>query len=92
MNALIINVARDRQENGAHYDNTFKEEMIRRNIKEDTRKPGGRQHDEEVPPENRVVIVYNDFNIAQLLAHAAMDTIEEVVGDEIVLNRGVLDL
>jgi hypothetical protein len=39
-----------------------------------------------------VVIVYNDFNIAQLLAHAAMDTSEEVVGDKVVHNRGVLEL
>jgi hypothetical protein len=43
-------------------------------------------------PENRVVIVYNDFNIAQLLAHAAMDTSEEVAGDEVDVNRGVLHL
>jgi len=44
-----------------------------------------------------VVIVYNDFNIAQLFAHAAMDTSEEVAGEEVAgeevdLNRGVLDL
>ena len=92
MNALMIDVARDRQANWAHLDNIFKEEMIRRYTKEDTRNPGGRQHDEEVAPENRVVIVYNDFNIAQLLAHAAMDTSEEVAGEEVDLNRGVLDL
>jgi len=92
MNALMIDVARDRQANGAHFDNIFKDEMIRRYNKEDTRNPGGRQHDEEVAPENRVVIVYNDFNIAQLLAHAAMDTSEEVAGEEVDLNRGVLDL
>ncbi len=41
-----------------------------------------------------MVIVYNDFNIAQLLAHAAMDTSEEVAGgEEVVRNRGgVLEL
>jgi hypothetical protein len=92
MNALMIDVARDRQANGAHFDNIFKDEMIRRYNKEDTRNPRGRQHDEEVAPENRVVIVYNDFNIAQLLAHATMDSSEEVAGDEVDLNRGVLDL
>jgi hypothetical protein len=52
MNALMIDVARDRQANWAHLDNIFKEEMIRRYTKEDTRNPGGRQHDEEVAPEN----------------------------------------
>ncbi len=51
MNALMIDVARDRQANGAHFVNIFKEEMIRRYTKEDTRNPGGRQHDEEVAPE-----------------------------------------
>jgi hypothetical protein len=41
-----------------------------------------------------VVIVYNDFNVAQLLANAAMDTSEEVAGDkDVVCNRGgVLEL
>ena len=44
--------------------------------------PGGRQHDAEAAPENWVVIVYNDLNFSQLLAHAAMDTSEEVAGGE----------
>ncbi len=52
MNALMIDVARDQQANGAHFDNTFKDEIIRRFTKSDTRNPGGRQHDEEVVPEN----------------------------------------
>jgi hypothetical protein len=47
----MINVARDRQTNGAHFDNIFKE-MIRSYTKEDTRNPGGRQYDEEVALEN----------------------------------------
>jgi hypothetical protein len=75
MNALMIDVVRDRQANGTHFDNIFKEEMIRKYTKEDTRNPRGREHDEEIAQENRVVLVYNDFNIGQLLAHAAMDTI-----------------
>ena len=60
----------------------FKDEMIRRYTTEDTRNPGGRQHDEELAPENRVVLVYNDFNIAQSLAHAAVGTAgDELPGD-----------
>ncbi len=41
-----------------------------------------------------MVMVYNDFNIAQLLAHAAMYTSEEIAGDkDVVGNRvGVLEL
>jgi hypothetical protein len=80
MNALMIDVARDRQANGPHFDIIFKDEMIRRYTKEDT---GGNVHEEEVAPQDRVVIVYNDFNIAQLLAHAAMDPAgaEEVAGE-----------
>jgi hypothetical protein len=39
MNALMIDVARDRQANGAHFDNIFKNEMIRRYNKENTRNP-----------------------------------------------------
>jgi hypothetical protein len=74
MNALLIDVARDRQANGENFDIIFKDEMIRRYTTEDTRNPGGRQQDEELAPANRVVLVYNDFNIAQLLAHAAMGT------------------
>jgi len=46
MNALMIDVARDRQANGLHFNNIFKEEIIRRFTKEDTWKSGGRQHDE----------------------------------------------
>ena len=82
MNALMIDVARDWQANGAHFDNIFKEEMIRRYTKRGTMNPGGRQHDAEVVPENWVVIVYNDLNFSQLLAHAAMDTSEEVAGGD----------
>ena len=77
MNTLMINVARDRQTNGAHFDNIFKDKK-RSYTKEDTRNPGG--NDEELAPENRAVLVYNDFNISQLLAHAAMGT---AGGDEL---------
>jgi hypothetical protein len=77
MNALLVDVARDRQANGENFDIMFKDEMIRKYTKEDTRNPGG--NDEELAPENRVVLVYNDFNIAQLLAHAAVGT----AGDEL---------
>jgi hypothetical protein len=87
MNALMIDVARDRQANGTHFDIIFKDEMIKKHTKEDTRNPRGSLQDEEVAPQNRVVIVYNDFNIAQLLAHAAVDTTgEEVAGGEAVLD------
>ena len=77
MNALLVDVARDRQANGENFDIMFKDEMIRKYTKEDTRNPGG--NDEELAPENRVVLVYNDLNIAQILAHAAVGT----AGDEL---------
>jgi hypothetical protein len=52
MNALMIDVAWDQQANVTHFDNIFKDEMIRRYTKEDMRNPGRRQHDEEVLPKN----------------------------------------
>ena len=67
---------------GENFDIIFKDEMIRGYTAEDTRNSpaGGRQHaDEELVPANRVVLVYNDFSIKQLLAHAALDTAGEEV-------------
>ena len=72
LNEIMVDVTRDRIANGPHFDILFKDEMIRRYTRVDTR---NRQHhaEEVLAPANRVVHVYNDFNIAQLLAHAAMD-------------------
>ncbi len=63
--------------NGEQFNNIFKEEMIKRYNKEkdNMRYPGGREHDEEIAQENWVVQAYNEFDIGQILAHAAMDTI-----------------
>jgi hypothetical protein len=52
MNALMVDVVRDQQANGAHFNNILKEEKIRRYTKEVMRNPGGRQYDEEGAPEN----------------------------------------
>ena len=83
LNEIMVEVTRDRVANGAHFDILFKNEMIRRYTRRvDTR---NRQHqaEEVLAPVNRVVHVYNDFNIAQLLAHAAMDpaTAEVAAGE-----------
>ena len=77
MNALMIYVVWHRVANGEHFNIIFQEEMIKRYNKEkdNMRYPGGREHDEEIAQENWVVQVYNEFNIGQILAHAAMDTI-----------------
>ncbi len=76
MHALMIDVVWHQVANGEHFNNIFQEEMIKRYNKEkdNTRYPGGREHDEEIAQENWVVHVYNEFNIGRILAHAAMDT------------------
>jgi hypothetical protein len=54
MNALMIDVVRDRVANGEHFNNIFKEEMIKRYNKEkdNMRNPGGRERNEEIAQEN----------------------------------------
>ena len=60
-NGLMIDVYRDRQANGANFDNIIREEMIKRNGKQnDTTKPV-RGEDEQTNPEKCVVVVNSDF-------------------------------
>ena len=74
-NALMVDVYRDRQENGTSFDFVFKEEMIKRYSKKqnDDPDPGGQEH-EQMPSVSRVVQVYSNFNIEQLVAHANAGT------------------
>ncbi|KAI2505583.1 hypothetical protein MHU86_8825 [Fragilaria crotonensis] len=68
-NGLMIDVYR--QANGANFDNIFREEMIKRYGKQnDSANPARGGEDEQANPENRVVVVYSDFNMEQLMAHA----------------------
>ena len=68
----MVDVYRDREANGANFDNIFKEEMIKRYGKQnDDTNPARGGNDEQMAPENRVVVVYSDFNIGQLMARAA---------------------
>ena len=79
-NALMIDVYRDRQTNGTHFDNIFREEMIKRYGKQnDNTNPGMVEH-EQIAPENRVVQVYSDFNMEQFMAHATAGTSSAAVG------------
>lgn len=69
-NGLMIDVYRDRQANGANFDNIFREEMIKRYGKQNDTTNPVRGEDEQTNPENRVVVVYSDFNMEHLMAHA----------------------
>ena len=71
-NALMIDVYRDRKENGTNFDIVFQEEMNNRYTpgpEDEEPDPGGQEH-EQVPHVNRVVQVYSDFNMEELVAHA----------------------
>jgi hypothetical protein len=69
-NALMIDVVRDREENGANFDAIFKHEMINRYSRQnDITVLGGQQQDQPAL-ENCVVQVYSNFNMDQLMAHA----------------------
>ena len=71
-NALMVDVYCDREKNGTNFDDIFREEMIKRYGKQnDNTNPARGREDEQTAPENRVVVVYSDFNIQQLMAHAA---------------------
>jgi hypothetical protein len=72
-NALMIDVYRDRKENGTNFDIVFQQEMNLRYTprqEEEEPDPGGQEH-EQMPHVNRVVQVYSDFNMEDLVAHAA---------------------
>ena len=67
----MIDVHRDWQANGVAFDKIFQEEMIRRYGKQvPSTNDWALGNDEEAPSEDRVIIVYNEFNIEQFLAHA----------------------
>ena len=69
-NGLMVDVFRDRQVNGAKFDVIFREEMIRRYSKQnDSTNPAAGGENEQPAPEKRVVVVYSDFNMEQLMAH-----------------------
>ena len=69
MNALMIDVARDRHRYGAGFDNMVLKEHIRKyGTVEEAMKPD----DENVAALDEQVIVYSDFNLRQLLEHAAV--------------------
>ena len=70
-NALMVDVYRDRRANGVAFDKIFQDEMIRRYGKQANTTNPALGNDEQAPPEEQVVVVYNEFNIEQLLAHAA---------------------
>jgi hypothetical protein len=75
-NALMVDVYWDRKENGTNFDIIFQEEMNNRYTKQQNEEPnpGGQEH-EQMPHVSRVVQVYSDFNIEQLVAHVdASDT------------------
>jgi hypothetical protein len=68
----MVDVYRDREANGANFDNIFREEMVKRYGKQnDITNPGRGEEEEQTAPEDHVVVVYSDFNIEQLMAHAA---------------------
>ena len=67
----MIDVYRDRQANGVALNKIFQDEMIRRYEKQANSTNPALGNDEQAPHEDRVVIVYNDFNMDQFLAHAA---------------------
>jgi hypothetical protein len=68
----MVDVYRDREVNGANFDNIFREEMVKRYGKQnDITNPGRGGEEVQTAPEDRVVVVYSDFNIEQLMAHAA---------------------
>jgi hypothetical protein len=73
-NALMIDVYRNRKENGTNFDIVFQQEMILRYTPQQEEKkpdpPGGQEHD-QMPHVNCVVEVYSDFNMEDLVAHAA---------------------
>ena len=70
MNARMIDVARDRHCYGAGFDNMVQKEMLWKygTPVEEPRKPD----DENVAALDEQVIVYSDFNLRQLLEHAAV--------------------
>jgi hypothetical protein len=72
----MVDVYRDREENGTSFDFVFKEEMIKRYDKKqnDNTNPGGQEHDEQTPSGSRVAQMCSDFNIEQLMAHANAGT------------------
>ncbi len=71
-NALMVDEYCDREKNGTNFDDIFREEMIKRYGKQnDNTNPARGREDEQTEPENCVVVVYSDFNIQQLMAHAA---------------------
>lgn len=70
-NAIMVDVYRDRKENGTAFDHVFKEEMISRYGKKQN--GDGNQdedHEQTAPESRRVVMVYSDFNMEQFMAHA----------------------
>ena len=70
-NALMINVFRDRRDNGRLFDELFLEEMKRKYTKVNTRKLNNDElGDDAAATRQRQTIVYNDFNLELLVAHA----------------------
>ncbi len=70
-NTLMINVFRDRRDNGRLFDEMFLEEMKRKYTKVNMRQRDNDElGDDAVGPRPRQTIVYNDFNLELLVAHA----------------------
>jgi hypothetical protein len=70
-NTLMINVFRDRRDNGRLFDEIFQEEMKRKYTKVNTRQQNNNElGDDAVATRQRQTIVYNDFNLELLVAHA----------------------
>ena len=70
-NALMINVFRDRRDNGRLFDELFLEEMKRKYTKVNTRQLNNDElGDDAAATRQRQTIVYNDFNLELLVAHA----------------------
>ena len=70
-NTLMINVFRDRRDNGRLFDELFLEEMKRKYTKVNTRQQNNDElGDDAAATRQRQTIVYNDFNLELLVAHA----------------------
>ena len=68
---MMINVFRDRRDNGRLFHEIFLEEMKRKYTKKNTRQQNNDElGDDAIAPRQRQTIVYNDFNLELLVAHA----------------------
>ena len=68
---MMINLFRDRRDNGRLFDEMFLEEMKRKYTKVNTRQLNNDElGDDAAATRQRQTIVYNDFNLELLVAHA----------------------